>query len=89
MRQNGFTLQAIADELNRIEREAAVENGETPPQKLRSASTISRELRRNRTKTGKYNPHAAHEMAMEKWERIVRHSALKLGVLEKAIRLLK
>ena len=66
MRQNGFTLQAIADELNRIEREAAVENGETPPQKLRSASTISRELRRNRTKTGKYNPHAAHEMAMEK-----------------------
>lgn len=89
MRQNGFTLQAIADELNRIEREAAVENGETPPQKLRSASTISRELRRNRTKTGKYNPHAAHEMAMEKRERIVRHSALKPGVLEKAIRLLK
>lgn len=89
MRQNGFTLQAIADELNRIEREAALEKGVTPPQKLRSVSTISRELRRNLTRTGKYNPRTAHEMAMEKRERIVRHSTLKAGVLRQAIKLLK
>lgn len=89
MRQNGKTLQAIADELNRIEREWALERGEPVPEKKRSASTISRELRRNRTKTGKYNPKAAHEMAMEKRERIVRNTALKRGVLEQAMKLLR
>lgn len=89
MRQNGKSLQAIADELNRIEREWALERGEPVPEKKRSASTISRELRRNRTKTGKYNPKAAHEMAMEKRERIVRNTALKRGVLEQAMKLLR
>lgn len=89
MRQNGFTLQAIADELNRIELESALERGETPPEKKRSASTISRELRRNRSKTGKYNPKTAHEIAMEKRERIVRNTALKPGVLERALKLLR
>lgn len=89
MRQNGFTLQAIADELNRIELESALERGETAPEKKRSASTICRELRRNRTMTGRYNPKTAHEIAMEKRERIVRNTALKPGVLERALKLLK
>lgn len=89
MRQNGFTLQAIADELNRIEQEAARAKGEPPPEKLRSPSTVSRELRRNRTKTGKYNPRTAHEMAMEKRERIVRNTAIKPGVLRQALKLLR
>ena len=89
MRQNGFSLQAIADELNRIELESALERGETPPEKKRSASTISRELRRNRSKTGKYNPKTAHEIAMEKRERIVRNTALKPGVLQRALKLLR
>lgn len=89
MRQNNSKLQDIADELNRIESEAAKERGILPPQKKISASTISRELRRNRTKTGKYNPKTAHEMAMERRERIVRNTALKPGVLEKALRLLR
>jgi len=89
LRQNGFTLQAIAEELHKIETEAAVNRGLTPPKKPRSASTISRELRRNRTKAGKYNPKSAHEMAMEKRERIVRNTALRPGVLNRAIKLLK
>ena len=33
MRQNGFSLQAIADELNRIEEESALEKGEPVPEK--------------------------------------------------------
>lgn len=89
MRQNGFSLQAIADELNRIELESALEKGEPVPEKKRSASTISRELRRNRSKTGKYNPKTAHEIAMEKRERIVRNTALKPGVLQRALKLLR
>lgn len=89
MRQNKSKLQDIADELNRIESEAAKERGILPPEKRISASTISRELKRNRTKTGKYNPKTAHEMAMERRERIVRNTALKPGVLEKALRLLR
>ncbi len=87
MRQNGSTYQAIADEINRIESEAA-EAGSQPMPMKRSASTIQREYTRNRTKAGKYNPKAAHEMAMERRERIVTNSALKPGVLEKAIKLL-
>lgn len=89
MRKNGFSLQSIADEINRIELEAALEKGVQPSEKKRSASTISRELRRNRTKTGRYNPQTAQEMAMEKRERIVRNTALKPGVLEKSIKRLK
>lgn len=89
MRQNGFTLQEIADELNRIEQEAALEKGIQPPEKRRSASTISRELRRNRTKKGRYNPQTAQEMAMEKRERVVRNKSLKPGVLGTAIKLIK
>ncbi len=89
MRQNNSSMQEIADELNRIAREAASEKGVAPPEKPINASTISRELTRNRTKTGKYNPKTAHEMAMERRERIVRNTALKPGVLEKAIKLLK
>lgn len=89
MRQKGFSLKSIADELNRIELEAAREKGEQPPQKLRNVSTISRELRRNSTKRGRYNPRLAHEMAMERRERIVRNTAVKPGVLEQAIKILK
>lgn len=89
MRQNGFSLQAIADELNRIELEAALINGEAPPERKRSASTISRELRRNISKSGKYSPKIAHEIAMVKRERVVRNTALKPGVLQKALNLLK
>lgn len=89
MRQNNSSLQEIADELNRIECEAASEKGSAPPQGRINVSTISRELRRNRTKTGKYNPRTAHEMALERRERIVRNTALKPGVLEKAVKLLK
>ncbi|MDE6409613.1 MAG: IS30 family transposase [Muribaculaceae bacterium] len=89
MRQNGFSLQAIADELNRIELEASLENGDTPPTCLRSASTISRELRPNQTKTGKYNPKTAHDFALIRRERIVRNTALKPGVVKEALRLLK
>lgn len=89
LRQNGFSLQAIADELNRLELEAAVEASTPPPAKKRSAATISRELRRNLSKSGKYSPKIAHDMAMVRRERVVRNTALKPGVLAKAIKLLK
>lgn len=89
MRQNGFSLQAIADELNRIELEAALINGETPPKKKRSPSTISRELRRNLSKTGRYSPKIAHEIAMARRERTVRNTALKPGVMHRSLKLLK
>ena len=88
MRQNKSTLQQIADELNRIECEAAAENGTAPPVKKICPSTISRELSRNRTKKGKYNPKTAHEMAMERRERVVHNTALRPGVLDKALKLL-
>ena len=88
MRQNGFTYQAIADEIYRIECDAALASGAEIPRK-RSASTIQRELTRNRTKTGKYNPVSANEMAKERRERIVTNSALKPGVLQRALRLLR
>lgn len=88
MRTRGCSFQSIADEINRIEREAAQEAGLPAPEKPRSASTISREWKRNRTKRGRYNPKTAHEMAKEKRERIVRNHALGPGVLEKAIKLL-
>lgn len=89
MRQNNSSLEEIADELHRIECEAAAENGTEPPAKRRSPSTVSRELQRNLTKRGRYNPKTAHEMAMERRERVVRNTALKPGVLETAIKLLK
>lgn len=88
MRQNGRSMQAIADEINRIEIEAATAQGKEPPKK-RSVSTICRELKRNRTKRGKYNPKLANEMAMERRERIVRNTALAPGVLNRALKLLK
>ena len=88
MRQNGFSMQAIVDEIYRIESEEATLKGEPLPKK-RSVSTISRELRRNRTKTGRYNPRTANEMAMERRERIVRNTSLKPGVLAKAMKLLE
>ena len=88
MRQNNSTLEQIAEELHRIECEAAIENGTLPPEKRRSPSTIGRELKRNLTKRGRYNPKTAHEMAMERRERIVRNTALKQGVLDEALRTL-
>ncbi len=87
MRANGKTFQAIAEEINKIEKEAAEAKGEPAP-KPRSVSTISREYQRNRTKTGRYNPNVAHEMAMERRERIVGNRALKPGVLKSALSLL-
>lgn len=88
MRANGSTYQAIADEINRIEREAAEEAG-LPVPKKRAASTIQREYNRNKTKTGRYNPKTANEMAMERRERIVTNHALKPGVRELAVKHLK
>ncbi len=88
MRQNGSTYQAIADEINRIENEAALEAGRPLP-KPRAASTIQRELKRNITKTGRYNPKTAHAIAMINRERIVRNTAIEPGVLQRAIKLLK
>jgi len=88
MRQNGYTYQAIADEINRIKEEAAEAAG-LPIPKKRAFSTIQREYKRNGSKTGKYNPNVANEMAMERRERIVTNRAIKLGVLERAIKLLK
>lgn len=48
MRQNGSSLQAIADELNRIEDEAVNLAGRPRPVQRRNASTVKRELDRNR-----------------------------------------
>lgn len=50
MRQNGSTYQAIADEIYRIEQEAAKAAGVAVPKK-RAASTTQLEYQRNRTKT--------------------------------------
>lgn len=88
MRQNGSSYQAIADEINRIESEAAEEAG-LPAPKKRAASTIQREYNRNKTRRGKYNPRTANEMAMERRERIVTNHALSPGVLQKALRHLR
>ena len=88
MRQNGSSLQAIADELNRLREEEASLKGEASAAKKIAASTISRELRRNRNKRGGYSPGLAHEMAMERRERVVRNTALKAGVLAQAMKLL-
>lgn len=88
MRQNGSSYQSIADEIHRIESEAAVEAGLPQPDK-RAASTIQREYQRNKTKTGRYNPKVAHEMALERRERIVTNHALQPGVLQLAIKHLK
>jgi len=88
MHQNGHSYQAIADEIHRIESEAAIEAGQPVPRK-RAASTIYREYKRNKTKTGRYNPKTAHEMAKERRECIVTNSALKPGVLRRALKLLK
>lgn len=88
MRQNGSSLQAIADELNRLREEEAVLKGEAAPAKKIAVSTISRELKRNCNKRGGYSPGLANEMAMERRERIVRNTALKAGVLNRAMKLL-
>lgn len=52
-------------------------------------STIYRELNRNGCKDGHYSPALAHEKAMERRERIVSNSALKPGVLNRALALLR
>lgn len=88
MRQNGSSLQAIADELNRLREEEAVLKEEAAPAKKIAVSTISRELKRNCNKIGGYSPGLANEMAMERRERIVRNTALKAGVLNRAMKLL-
>jgi len=51
-------------------------------------STIYREKKRNACKDGHYSPKLAHEMAMERWERIVTNSMIKPGVLRRALELL-
>ena len=88
MRQNGSSLQAIADELNRLREEEAALKGEKSPVTKIAASTISRELKRNRNKRGGYSPGLAKEIAMIRRERIVRNTALKAGVLARAMKLL-
>ena len=52
-------------------------------------STVYREKSRNACKDGHYSAKIAHEMAMERRERIVTNSRLKSGVLKKAVSLLK
>ena len=52
-------------------------------------STVYREKSRNACKDGHYSAKLAHEMAMERRERIVNNSRLKPGVMGMAIRLLK
>lgn len=90
MRANGATLTAIADELNRLASEDAIAQGLPLPEHKISVSTISRELKRNSTpKLHRYNPRTAQEYADERKERIVRNTALKPGVLKKAIELLR
>ncbi|MBD5363178.1 MAG: IS30 family transposase [Bacteroides sp.] len=89
MRQNGATLQAIADELNRIELEEALAKGCEPPKSKISISTISRELHRNRTKTGKYSPKIADEIARINRARSTANTAIKPWIINKAIKLLK
>lgn len=88
MRQNGSSYQAIADELNRLREEEAVLKGEQAPVSKIAASTIGRELKRNRNKRGGYSPGLAHEMAMERRERVIRNTALKPGVLALAMKIL-
>lgn len=88
MRQNGSSLQAIADELNRLREEEAALKGEAAPAKKTAASTISRELKRNRNKRGGHSPGLANDTAMMRRERIVRNTALEAGVLARAMKLL-
>lgn len=52
-------------------------------------STIYRELGRNSCKDGHYSPATAHEKALERRERVVTNSALKPGVLNRALSLLR
>ena len=52
-------------------------------------STVYREKSRNACKDGHYSAQIAHEMAMERRERIVTNSRLKPGVMIKALKLLK
>ncbi len=52
-------------------------------------STVYREKSRNACKDGHYSARIAHEMAMERRERIVTNSRIKPGVIDKAVRLLK
>lgn len=51
-------------------------------------STIYNEIKRNACKDGHYSPVVAQEKTMERRERIVTNSALKPGVLERALKLL-
>lgn len=81
MRRRGCSLKEIAEEITRLQTEDAIAKHKPVPDK-RSVSSISRELRRNSTKRGTYNPTLANEMAQERSERIVRNRALKPGVLE-------
>lgn len=52
-------------------------------------STVYREKSRNACKDGHYSAAKAHEMAMERRERIVTNSRLKPGVMDTALKLLK
>ena len=53
-----------------------------------SLSTVYRELKRNSNARGGYNPRNAHEMALERRERIVTNSMLRPGLLKHALGLL-
>lgn len=66
----------------------------TPPKEIAEEigchiSTVYREKSRNACKDGHYSAKIAHEMAMERRERIVTNSRLKPGVMGKALKLLK
>lgn len=52
-------------------------------------STVYREMSRNACKDGHYSAKIAHELAMERRERIVTNSRLKPRVMDKALKLLR
>lgn len=54
-----------------------------------SVSTISRELRRNSSKRGVYNPKLAHTMTLERRERISRNSCIDESLLKESLCLLR
>lgn len=53
-----------------------------------SLSTVYREIKRNSNSRGGYSPGLAHEMAMERRERIITNSSVKPDVKREALRLL-
>ena len=88
MRQNGFFASGHSRRVEPPSRRRGGIKRKYGSRKKIAASTVCRELKRNRNKRGGYSPGLANEMAKERRERIVRNTALKPGVLERAMKLL-